>query len=113
MINYEDFKKVDLKIVTIESAERVEGSDKLLRLIVQAGDTNAEGLPISRQLISGIGKNYEPDTLIGRQVVIVANLERRSLMGFESNGMVLAASTESGPVLLMPFDQTEPGASIG
>ncbi len=113
MINYDDFKKVELKVATIISAERVKDSDKLLHLMVNAGDQDAEGSSILRQLVSGIGKAYDPATLVGQQVVIVANLEPRTLMGLESNGMVLAAGSQDGPTLLAPFAPVEPGTIIG
>ena len=69
-INYDQFKQTELKVVKILEAERVEDSDKLLRLKVALGDSE-------RQIIAGIGKAYEPATLVGRQIVIVANLEPR------------------------------------
>lgn len=104
-INFEEFKKVDLRIVKILEAERVEGSDKLLRLQVDLGTEK-------RQIIAGIGKAYEPESLIGSEIAIVANLEPRKLMGLESQGMVLAASDEK-PVLLKPEREVLPGATIG
>ncbi|MFA6476140.1 MAG: methionine--tRNA ligase subunit beta [Candidatus Paceibacterota bacterium] len=105
-INYEEFSKVKLRIVEIVSAERVEGSDKLLKLEVNMGDEK-------RQIIAGIGKAYEPEKLVGKKIVIVANLEPRKLMGLESQGMLLAASTENeGPVLLIPDADITSGAEI-
>ncbi len=105
-INYEEFSKVKLKVVEILSAERVEGSDKLLKLEVNLGDSK-------RQIIAGIGKAYAPENLVGKKIVIVANLEPRKLMGLESQGMLLAASTETeGPVLLIPDGDIAPGAEI-
>ena len=92
-------------MVRIISAERVEGSEKLLKLEVDLG---AE----KRQIIAGIGKTYNPEDLTGKQIVIVANLEPRSLMGLESQGMVLAANAESGPVLLIPDKEVVPGTEI-
>lgn len=105
-INYEEFSKVKLRIVEILSAEKVEGSDKLLKLQVDMGSEK-------RQIIAGIGKAYEPENLIGKKIVIVANLEPRKLMGLESQGMLLAASTaEEGPILLIPDQNIAPGAEI-
>lgn len=97
-------------MVKIVSVERIEGSDKLLKLRVDAGvelATDAEG---TRQIIAGIGKKYAPEDLIGREIVIVANLEPRSLMGHESQGMLLAVDNESGPVLLIPSEDVPPGS---
>ena len=105
MISYDDFRKVDLRIAKIMSAERVEGSDKLLRLEVQIGDEK-------RQIVGGIGKVYAPENLIGKEIVIVANLEPRQLMGLESQGMLLAADSPEGPVLLMPDREVLPGSEI-
>ena len=105
MINIDDFKKVELKVAKVVSAERVEGSEKLLKLVV---DLESE----KRQIIAGIGKTYEPESLVGKQIVIVANLEPRFLMGLESQGMVLAANSESGPVLVMPDKEVVPGTEL-
>src|SRR3990167_1538258 len=101
----DDFKKVELKIANVISAERVEGSDKLLKLEVGLGEEK-------RQIIAGIGKVYNPEDLVGKEIVIVANLEPRSLMGLESQGMVLAANAESGPVLIMPDKEVVPGTEL-
>mgnify|MGYP001608938638 CR=1 FL=1 len=72
-------------------------------------DLNEPNLPAGRQVISGIAKSYEPDQLIGKQVVVIANLEPRMIMGLESNGMLLAAD---GPVILVPERPEDNGASI-
>ena len=106
MINYETFKQVDLRVGEVKEASRVEGSEKLLKLAVEIGE------PTPRQIIAGIGKVYEPETLVGRQIVIVANLEPRIIMGLESQGMVLAVSGESGPIVLSPERPVPPGAVI-
>ena len=105
MITYEDFIKTELKIATVLFAERVEGSEKLLKLHIDVGSEK-------RQLIAGVGKSYEPEALVGRQIVVVANLAPRMLMSHESNGMLLAADSDTGPVLLMPEKAVEPGAKI-
>ena len=88
MITYEDFAKLDLRIAKVLSCERVEGSEKLLKLQV---DLNEPDLPAGRQVIAGIGKVYDPESLVGKSIVIVANLEPRTMMGVESQGMLLAA----------------------
>jgi len=105
MITYDDFAKLELKVALIKEAERVEGSEKLIKLQLEVGTEN-------RQIVAGVGKAYEPDQLVGKQIVIIANLEPRSLMGVESNGMLLAADSESGPVLLVPEKEVVPGAKI-
>lgn len=105
MINYDDFAKVELRVAKVESAERVAGSDKLLKLTVELGEEK-------RQVLAGIGKKYSPEDLVGKAIVMVANLEPRQLMGLESQGMILAAESESGPVFLMPAEPVAPGAKI-
>lgn len=112
MITYEDFKKVELKTVVIKSAQRVEGSEKLLQLSVVEGKTS-EGEDVTRQIVAGIGKRYNPEELVGKTIIIVANLEPRSLMSLESQGMLLAASNESeGPILLTTMSEINPGSEI-
>lgn len=110
MINYDDFKKIDLRVAKILTAERVEGSEKLVKLQIDVGDPSAGGG--QRQLVAGIGTVYTPEILVGKQIIIVANLEPKKLMGIESNGMLLAASDEMGPVLLCPESEVPPGSSI-
>ena len=105
MISFDQFKEVNLRIVKILLAERVEGSDKLLRLLVTLGEEE-------RQIIAGIGKRYNPAELIGKEIVIVANREPRKLMGLESQGMLLAADSADGPVLLRPDMEVPPGSVI-
>ena len=109
-INYDEFSKIKLRVVEVLSAERVEGSEKLIKLIVNSGEAD---LPAGRQIVAGIGKAYEPESLVGKKIIIVANLEPRKLMGLESQGMLLAASTENqGPLLLIPDGQIDPGAEV-
>jgi methionine--tRNA ligase beta chain len=107
MITYEDFKKVELKVAKILSAERVEGSDKLIKLSLELGSEQ-------RQIVAGIGKTYEPESLVGLEIAVVTNLEPRALMGIESNGMLLAASAgdDGEPVLIIPQKEIPPGAEI-
>ena len=107
LITYEDFSKIELRVVEILSAEKVEGSEKLIKLEVSLGQNN------NRQIIAGIGKAYAPENLIGKKIIVVANLEPRKLMGLESQGMLLAASTEQmGPSLLVPDVNIDPGAEV-
>ena len=104
-INIDEFKKIELKVAKVISSGRVEGSEKLLKLEVDLG-------PEKRQVIAGIGKAYDPETLVGKQIIIVANLEPRSLMGLESQGMILAANSESGPVLVVPDKEVVLGTEL-
>jgi methionyl-tRNA synthetase len=105
-ISIDDFAKVDLRVGVIKVAERVPKSDKLLRLEVDIGSE-------VRQVVAGIAEAYAPETLIGRKVVIVANLVPRKLRGLESNGMIVAASLEGGrPVLASFLEDVPPGARL-
>ena len=107
MINIDDFAKVEIKIGKIVSAERVEGSDKLLKLSVEFGEENP------RQVISGIAKSFpDPSDLVGREASFITNLEPRTIMGLESQAMIMAASSESGPVILTPLTEVSPGSSV-
>ncbi len=105
MISYDDFAKLDLRVAKITEAEAVPNSEKLIKLQLSLGEEN-------RQIVAGIGKTYAPEDLVGKEIVIVANLEPRKLMGEESNGMLLAASDEDGPVLLIPELEVAPGSGI-
>jgi methionyl-tRNA synthetase len=100
-ISIDDFAKVELRVAMVKTAERVKGADKLLRLEVDLGTE-------VRQLVAGIAEAYEPEALIGRKVVIVANLAPRKLRGLESNGMVVAASPEGGKPVLASFLEDVP-----
>lgn len=107
MITIDDFLKVDLRVAQVKFAERVKGADKLLRLEIDLGYEQ-------RQILAGIAKAYDPEKLIGRKIVIVANLQPRKLRGLESQGMLLAASLgEDGtPVLAGFLEDVPPGAKL-
>ncbi len=98
LITIDDFMKVHLKAADIISAERVKKSDKLLKLIVKVDDKE-------RQVIAGIGKSYNPEDIIGKKVILVANLKPAKLMGQESNGMILAAEKQDGTLHLISLDE--------
>jgi methionyl-tRNA synthetase len=100
-ISIDDFAKVELRVAQVKTAERVKGADKLLRIEVDLGTE-------VRQLVAGIAEAYEPEALIGRKVVIVANLAPRKLRGLESNGMIVAASPEGGKPVLASFLEDVP-----
>jgi methionyl-tRNA synthetase len=106
-ITIDDFSKVDLRVGTVVEAERVKGADKLLRLIVDLGFEK-------RQVLAGIALAYQPESLIGRKVVVVANLQPRKLRGLESNGMIVAASMgpEDKPVLVGFHEGVDNGARL-
>ena len=100
-ITIDDFAKVELRVGQVKVAERVPKADKLLRLEVDLGTE-------VRQVVAGIAESYAPETLVGRKVVIVANLAPRKLRGLESNGMVVAASPEGGKAILAGFLEDVP-----
>ena len=100
-ITIDDFAKVDLRVGLVKVAERVPKSDKLLRLEVDLGTE-------VRQVLAGIAEAYAPETLVGRKVVIVANLAPRKMRGLESNGMIVAASLEGGKPVLASFLEDVP-----
>jgi methionyl-tRNA synthetase len=105
-ITYDDFAKVELRVALVLTAERVPKSDKLLKLSLDAGD------PEPRQIVAGIAQHYAPEALLGKRVVIVANLKPRKLMGLESQGMVLAASDESGLFVTGVAGDVKPGSIV-
>lgn len=100
-ITIDDFAKVELRVAQVKVAEKVKGADKLLRLEVDLGTE-------VRQILAGIAEAYAPESLVGRKIVIVANLQPRKLRGLESNGMLLAASIEGGRPVLAGFLEDVP-----
>jgi methionyl-tRNA synthetase len=100
-ITIDDFAKVELRVAQILVAERIPKADKLLRLEVDLGYEK-------RQILAGIAQYYEPEKLIGRKIVIVANLAPRKMRGLESNGMLLAASLPDGAPVLAGFLEEVP-----
>jgi methionyl-tRNA synthetase len=100
-ISIDDFSRIELRVGVVKVAERVPKADKLLRLEIDIGTE-------VRQVLAGIAEAYSPETLIGRKVVIVANLAPRKLRGMESNGMIVAASLEGGRPVLAGFLEDVP-----
>ncbi len=106
-IDYETFSKVDLRVAKILEAQAVEGSDKLIRVLVDAGDPNP------RQIFAGIRASYDPAALIGRSVIIVANLAPRKMRFGLSEGMILAAANADGALFAaLPDGSAAPGARV-
>lgn len=104
LIGIEDFARVDLRVGKVLEAERIKGSNKLLRLKVDIGE--------ERQVVAGIGKALSPEALVGRNVVVVANLRPAKLMGVESQGMLLAAGSDDRIVLIGPLSEMEAGVRV-
>lgn len=105
MILFEDFQKVEMKTGKIISAETVEGSEKLIKLMVDVGEESP------RQILAGIRKWYEPESLVGKTIIVAANLEPRKFMGLESQGMLLTADGEK-PIPLTTLEEVPPGSKI-
>ena len=106
MITIDQFFETELRVATITAAEAIPNSHKLLRLTADLGEDEP------RQLVAGIAKDYEPESLVGRQIVVVANLQPAQLMGVESQGMLLAASDGGRPVLLRPDTPVANGTRV-
>ena len=97
-IDYDTFRKVEMRVATVLEAESIQGADKILRLMLDLGTEK-------RQLVAGIAKSYAPADLIGKQVVVVTNLQPRKLRGVESNGMILAAGETAENIVLLTIDR--------
>jgi tRNA-binding protein len=105
MISIDEFRKVELKIATIKSAEPHPNADKLMVLQIDLGTEE-------RQICAGIRSHYTPEELVGRQIVVVANLETATLRGLESQGMLLAASDEGRVIILTPEKPVPAGSKV-
>jgi methionyl-tRNA synthetase len=105
VIPFSTFQQLDLRVGRVETAEPVEGADRLLRLQVNMGDG-------TRQLVAGIARQYAPDALVGKQVVVVANLEPATIRGVVSEGMLLAASGEGCLALVTPDSDVPEGTAV-
>ncbi|MEM2427606.1 MAG: methionine--tRNA ligase subunit beta, partial [Candidatus Hadarchaeales archaeon] len=102
----EEFEKVDLRVAEVVRAERVQGSEKMVRLELRLPEGN-------RTVMAGIGKSYSPEELVGKRVVLVANLERKKIMGVESEGMILAAGEREEELsLIVPERPVKPGTKV-
>jgi len=105
-ISLNDFQKLDLRIGKIISCEKIEGTDKLYKLLVDLGDEK-------RTIVSGIADKYTPEDLNGQLIVVITNLEEKVIKGVKSEGMLLAVDDpEKGPVLIVPLSQVKVGSKI-
>ena len=106
MIDINDFKKLNIVVGTVENVEDIEGSDKLYKFTVNIG-------PEKRQLLGGLKLSYQKEELLNKQVLVLENLEPRTMMGLESQGMILAASDENNkPVIVQPLKKIQNGSKI-
>jgi methionyl-tRNA synthetase len=104
-ISIDDFRKIELKVATIKSAEAHPNADKLLVLQIDLGGEQ-------RQICAGIRNSYTPEELVGKQIVVVANLETAKLRGLESQGMLLAASDDGRVIIMTPEKSVQAGAQV-
>ena len=104
MVTIADFQQLDLRVATIVAAEHHPNADRLLVLRIDVGEP--------RQIVAGIRASYEPSALVGKQIVVVANLEPAKLRGVESQGMLLAARDGDRVVLLGPDAAVAPGSKV-
>ena len=100
-ISIDDYAKVELKTAEVLEVEKVEGADKLLKLQIKVGEEN-------RQIVAGIAEHYSPEELVGKKIVVVANLKPAVIRGVESNGMLLAVSTKDSVILVTPENTDVP-----
>ena len=105
-VTLEEFARLDIRVGKVVKAERVPGARKLLRLEVDLGE------PEPRQLVAGLAGFYEPEELVGMNVVVLANLKPKRIMGVESRGMLLAADVDGRPVLLTTAGDVPPGTRV-
>jgi methionyl-tRNA synthetase len=105
-ITFDEFKKVKIKMATVTDAQKVEGSDKLIKLTLDFGEEE------KGQVVSGIADFYDPEALVGKQLPFVVNLEPRTLMGVKSRGMLMAADDNGKAILLNPDKHVTPGSEV-
>jgi methionine--tRNA ligase beta chain len=105
IVDFNQFEKIDLRVGKIIEAERVEGSDKLIKLQIDLENEK-------RQILAGIGKSYSPEELINKSVTVIINLEPKIMMGFESRGMVLAVKDNNNLSVLVPEKEIVTGSKI-
>jgi methionine--tRNA ligase beta chain len=105
-ISFNDFKKLDIRIGTVESVEKIKGTDKLLKFVFDFGSEK-------RQIVAGMAEFFEDiNSLVGKQMPILMNIETATFCGHESQGMILAADVEHKPVLLFPEKEIPSGSKV-
>ena len=105
MATYEDFQKLDLRIAEVKGVREHPNADRLLLLDILIGEKE-------RQIVAGIRASYSRDDLVGKKIVVIENLEPLVIRGEESHGMLLAASSEAGPVVLIPEKDVPSGSQV-
>ncbi|MBA3977460.1 MAG: methionine--tRNA ligase subunit beta [Nitrosopumilus sp.] len=104
-ISFIDFEKISLQVGKIINAERLNGYNKILKILVDLGDER-------REIMSGIAKNYSPEELVDKLVIVCTNLEPKKFGENTSNGMILAAEKDKKPILLTVYEEVEPGSQV-
>jgi len=104
-VSFEEFTRLDIRVGRVLAAERVQGTDRLIQLLIDLGDER-------RQVVAGIAPHYRPEELVGKEMPVVVNLEPRRVRGVESQGMILAVDVEGRPVLLQPVEEVPPGSPV-
>ncbi|TAL56943.1 MAG: methionine--tRNA ligase [Bacteroidetes bacterium] len=106
MITLDEFKKIEIRIGKVISAEKIPGSDKLIKFVFDLGNNQ-------RQIMAGIGEFFtNPSILIGKEVPVLVNITKRKLRGYDSEGMIIAADVDGRPVLLYPETEVPPGSIV-
>ncbi|MFQ6049840.1 MAG: methionine--tRNA ligase subunit beta [Candidatus Paceibacterales bacterium] len=105
MISFKEFKKIELRVAKVITAEKVEGTEKLLKLEIDGGNEK-------RQIVAGIAEFYRPEDLMGKNIIVVWNLTPKVVFGIKSQGMLLAAEDRGRPVILIPDKEVPPGTKI-
>jgi len=105
-IPFSDFQKIELRIGKVENVEEVEGLDKLYKLTVDLGERE------KRTLLAGLKESHQPYELLGKLIVVIANLEPREIKGVKSEGMLLAAISGEKPIILIPEEEVKPGSKV-
>jgi len=111
-ISFNEFQKLDIRIGTILEAEKIEGTDKLLKLKIDLGSDSAVAGQDIRELVAGIAETYSPEELIGKQIPILTNLEPKTFKGIESKGMILAVDIDNKATLLLPEQKIPNGSKV-
>jgi len=104
-ITYEDFKRLDIRVGVVKRVERIKGADRLLKLNVDMGDE-------VRTIVAGIGECYQPDDLIGREVIVIANMRPTKFFGVVSEGMLLAVDDDGTPIIISPERRAGAGKRV-
>jgi methionine--tRNA ligase beta chain len=105
-ISFEEFKKTELRVGKVKNVEEVEGLDKLYKLEIDLGETKP------RTILAGVKEFFQPYELLGKNVVVVANLEPKEVRGVSSEGMLLAAEVDGRPILIVPEEEVKPGTTV-